>query len=111
MFRSIDRGAEWPVARIVEMEKIMLGEKAATPGAHGPDYNAVLAAPIRRACMLSGLSRSAIYRAASAGHIRLLKNGRSSLVDMASVRAYLAELPVARITQQATKPSVNTPKN
>ncbi len=89
----------------------MLGEKAATPGAHGPDDYEVLAAPIRRACMLSGLSRSAIYRAASAGHIRLLKNGRSSLVDMASVRAYLAELPVARITQQVAKPSGSTLTN
>lgn len=87
---------------------MILGEKAATPGTHGPDNCVVLAAPVRRACMLSGLSRSAIYRAASAGRIRVLKNGRSSLVDMASVRAYLAELPVARITQQATKPSVNT---
>ena len=85
-----------------------LDQKATTPRVHVPDDHAVLAAPIRRACMLSGLSRSAIYRAASAGLIRVLKNGRSSLVDMASVRAYLAELPVARITQQPTKPSLNT---
>jgi len=75
------------------------------------DADMVLAAPIRRACMLSGLSRSSIYRAASAGRIRMLKNGRSSLVDMASVRAYLAELPVAQITQHATKPNATTRKN
>ena len=107
---AFDRGADWAASRLVQVESMPLDQHCLTPRAHGPDDYEVLAAPIRRACMLSGLSRSAIYRAASAGHIRLLKNGRSSLVDMASVRAYLAELPVARIMQQATKTSVNTSK-
>jgi hypothetical protein len=63
----------------------------------------MLAAPIVRAMAISGLSRSAIYRAAAAGDIRLLKVGRSTLVDMASVRAFLASLPTAsiRAPQQA----------
>jgi hypothetical protein len=107
---AFDRGADWAASRIVKVESMPLDHHCHTPGAQRPDDYAVLAAPVRRACMLSGLSRSAIYRAASAGRIRVLKNGHSSLVDMASVRAYLAELPAARITQQATKPSVQTPQ-
>jgi len=59
----------------------------------------ILAAPIRQACALSGLSRSSLYRAAAAGRIRLLKHGRSSLVDMASLRAFIAGLPEAVIRQ------------
>ena len=46
-----------------------------------------------RAPEFFGLSRSAIYRAAADGHITLMKMGRSTLVDAASVRRYLANLP------------------
>jgi hypothetical protein len=56
-----------------------------------------LALPILAAVAVSGLSRSAIYREAGAGRIRLMKLGRSTLVDMASVRAFLACLPAAQI--------------
>lgn len=56
-----------------------------------------MAAPIPRACALSGLSRSAIYRAAAAGQITLRKIGRTTLVDLESVRAFLASLPEAQI--------------
>jgi hypothetical protein len=56
-----------------------------------------LALPIARAVAVTGLSRSAIYREAGAGRIKLLKLGRSTLVDMHSVRAFLSTLPVARI--------------
>jgi hypothetical protein len=56
-----------------------------------------LALPIPAAVRVSGLSRSAIYREASAGHIRLMKLGRSTLVDMASVRVFLATLPDAQL--------------
>jgi len=56
-----------------------------------------MAAPIPRACALSGMSRSAIYRAAAAGQITLRKIGRTTLVDMESVRAFLAALPAAQI--------------
>ena len=41
-----------------------------------------------------GISRSAIYRAASAGHVKLSKLGRTTLVDSASVLTYLDGLPV-----------------
>ena len=57
----------------------------------------VIAAPLNRACALSGLSRSGIYRAAAEGKIKLIKAGRTTLVDMASVRHFLADLPSAQI--------------
>jgi len=56
-----------------------------------------LALPIMAAVAVSGLSRSAIYREAGNGRIKLLKLGRTTLVDMASLRAFLASLPVAII--------------
>ena len=56
-----------------------------------------LAASMQHAVAVSGLSRSGIYRAAAEGKIRLLKCGRTTLVDMASVRDFLAALPVAQI--------------
>ncbi len=56
-----------------------------------------LALPLARAVLVTGLSRSAIYRAAAAGGITLLKAGRSTLVDMASARAFLAALPRAAV--------------
>jgi hypothetical protein len=45
---------------------------------------------ISTACQVFGYSRSSHYRDAAKGHIRLLKRGRTTLVDFASVRAYLA---------------------
>lgn len=57
----------------------------------------ILAAPMLRAVALSGLSRSGIYRAAAEGRIRLVKAGRTTLVDMASVRSFIASLPAAQI--------------
>jgi len=52
-----------------------------------------VAVPLPSATAVFGLSRSVIYRLAAAGHIRLMKSGRSTLVDAASARAYLASLP------------------
>ncbi|MFC0409766.1 hypothetical protein [Roseomonas elaeocarpi] len=52
-----------------------------------------LTVPLPQAPAATGLSRSAIYRASRQGHIRLLKLGRTTLVDMASVRTFLASLP------------------
>jgi hypothetical protein len=45
----------------------------------------------------AGISRSAIYREAGNGNITLLKNGRSTLVCMTSVRRFLASLPRASV--------------
>ena len=54
-----------------------------------------LAQRVAEAAAFSGLSRSAIYREAARGSIVLLKHGRTTLVDMASLRAFLADLPRA----------------
>jgi len=60
-------------------------------------------ARIPMAVAISGLSRSAIYRAAGEGRIKLVKAGRTTLVDMASVRAFLASLPRAPIRPPRTR--------
>jgi len=52
-----------------------------------------VAVPLPQAPAVFGLSRSGLYRAAKAGEIRLMKQGRSTLVDVESVRRYLATLP------------------
>jgi hypothetical protein len=44
-----------------------------------------------------GISRSGIYREAAAGRIRLVKHGAATLVDIASLRAFMARLPAANI--------------
>jgi len=83
---------------------------ASNVGLDLPGIPSIMTAPIRQACLLSGLSRSSLYRAAAAGRIRLLKHGRSSLVDMASLRAFIAGLPEAVIRQtpaSATEPATS----
>ena len=67
---------------------------------HDPDTLKPLALPLAKAVQITGLSRSAIDRAAGEGAIVLLKNGRSTLVDMASARAFLAGLPRAEIRRR-----------
>ena len=44
-----------------------------------------------------GIPRSTLYRLASAGHIRMVKLGRTTLVDFASVRAFLSNAPTATL--------------
>jgi hypothetical protein len=53
--------------------------------------------PMGRAPGLTGLSRAGLYRAAAAGEITIRKLGRSSLVDAASLAAFIARLPEAKI--------------
>jgi hypothetical protein len=48
-------------------------------------------------CIQATPSRSANYRAAGEGAIVLLKVGRTTLLGMASARAFLASLPRAEI--------------
>lgn len=62
------------------------------------------AARIPTAVALTGISRSAIYRLAGEGHIRLMKIGSRTLVDMASLRSHLASLPDAEL--RAPRPKV-----
>ena len=66
----------------------------------GPLTLEPLALPLARAVLVTGLSRSAIYRAAAAGGIILLKSGRTTLVDMDSARAFLAALPRAEVRRR-----------
>ena len=57
--------------------------------------------PLPRAPAYFGLSRSHLYRLAAAGQVRMVKAGARTLVDSASVRAFLATLPVAQIGGKA----------
>ena len=49
--------------------------------------------PLPRAPAVFGLSRSGLYRLAAEGRVRMVKIGARTLVDAASVRAFLATLP------------------
>ncbi len=62
-----------------------------------PDILQPLAMPLARAVTWSGLSRSTLYRMAAEGRVRLVKCGRSTLVDASSLRALVAALPPAAV--------------
>jgi hypothetical protein len=44
-----------------------------------------------------GIPRSTLYRLAAAGHVRMVKLGRTTLVDFVSVRSFLASAPTAAL--------------
>ena len=73
--------------------------KAASGSApsHDPHTLPPLALPLARAVAWSGLSRSTLYRMAAEGRVRLVKAGRSTLVDADSLRAVVAGLPSASV--------------
>lgn len=54
-----------------------------------------LAATISESVVISGLSRSAIYRAAKEGKITLRKNGKRSIILVSELQAFLQSLPAA----------------
>jgi hypothetical protein len=54
-----------------------------------------LALPLARATLVSGLSRSELYRRLAAGDLQAVKAGKRTLILAASLRAYLAGLPPA----------------
>jgi hypothetical protein len=62
-----------------------------------------VAAPIPAACLISGLSRSEIYRRLAAGDIRAVKSGSRTLILLDSLKAHLSSLPIA--TFRASKRS------
>jgi excisionase family DNA binding protein len=66
-------------------------------GLHAMNYHPPATGRIPTATALYGVSRSHLYRLAGEGRIRFLKAGRTTLVDLDSVRNYLATLPVAVI--------------
>jgi hypothetical protein len=52
---------------------------------------------IPEACRRYGLSRSRLYLLAGEGLVRFVKVGNATLVDLGTVRAYLASCPPATI--------------
>jgi len=62
--------------------------------------------PLPRAPAVFGLSRSGLYRLAAEGRIRLVKLGARTLVDAASVRAFLATLPAVQLRQDPRRKAV-----
>ena len=54
-------------------------------------------APIPRACEISGLGRSTIYKLSGEGKIRLVKAGGRTLVDIDHLNQWMASLPPASI--------------
>jgi len=67
----------------------------------GIGNSALLAIPLARAPALCGMSRSTIYRRAAAGELRLIKCGRTTLIDAQSLRDCLASLPPVVLTRVA----------
>ena len=59
---------------------------------HPPEYGR-----IPEACRRYGLSRSRLYLLAGEGLVRFVKVGNATLVDLESVRDYLASCPTASI--------------
>lgn len=55
----------------------------------------LLAATIDKSTEISGLSRSAIYRAARMGKLTIRKNGSRSLILVSELRAFLQSLPAS----------------
>ena len=62
-----------------------------------PEYGRIL-----DACRRYGLSRSRLYILAGEGLIRFIKVGSATLVDLGSVREYLAACPPAEVRGVAT---------
>jgi excisionase family DNA binding protein len=58
---------------------------------------------ISEVCRRYGLSRSGIYRLASAGEITFVKLGTSTLVDLYSLEAFMAALPKAVLRPASAK--------
>jgi excisionase family DNA binding protein len=52
---------------------------------------------IPEACRRYGLSRSRLYLLAGEGVVRFVKVGTATLVDLESVRSYLAACPPAQV--------------
>lgn len=55
-----------------------------------------IAVPIPQACLISGLSRSGLYRELAAGKVRAVKSGSRTLVLVDSLRKHVSGLPEAK---------------
>lgn len=58
---------------------------------------------MKDAVKLTGISRSEMYRRLNDGQIIARKLGASLLIDLASLRAFVANLPVAQFTPPPRK--------
>ena len=70
-----------------------------------PEY-----ARIPEAMRRYGLSRSRLYTLAGEGKVRFIKLGVATLVDLASVRAFLASCPTAEISAPPPRPNPAAPR-
>jgi hypothetical protein len=56
---------------------------------------------------ISGIRRTATYELLGAGHLRAVKRGKQTLIDVPHGLAYLASLPVALITTGRRRDAAN----
>lgn len=68
-----------------------VGRPRREPVAVAPDRQTPKYAMMREWCALSGLTRSATYRALADGHITAIKLGRTTLIDVDGAFAWLRE--------------------
>ena len=61
--------------------------------------------PLPCAPAVFGLSRSALYRLAASGEVRMVKIASRTLVDATSVRKYLASLPAVCVRHDPRRPT------
>ncbi len=73
---------------------------------YSPNTPAPEMVPLPRAPGMFGLSRSGLYRLAADGKIKMVKIGSRTLVDAASVRAFLATLPALEVRQDLRRAEV-----
>lgn len=59
---------------------------------------------LKEATRLTGISRSELYRRLAKGEIEARKLGSSLLIDLASLRTFVAGLPRAEFTPPPRKP-------
>jgi hypothetical protein len=58
--------------------------------------------PVKQACVVGGFGRSKLYEVVGHGLVRAVKLGSKTLIDTASLLAYLADLPAAQIRPAKT---------
>ena len=71
----------------------MTPANASTPPDSTPTPPLPVTCRIADATRMFGLSRATIYRMAVAGRVRIIKVGRRSLLDVASMQRHLGVLP------------------
>ena len=59
---------------------------------------------VTEAIRISGISRSELYRRLAKGEIEAVKIGKSILINVASLRAFVANLPCAEFAPPPRKP-------